>query len=681
MRRGIRHLRALTVTAIVVTSAFTPTVPVETVAALDAPWTTPTVPPRCSAEQANSGDVEGCLLSSNPGNPEGRGWPRPPFPGEAGGGFPGTGWHFNGSSYNGSPALAEWEGRFVRNAAQIGSVRRGQLASQPEALPLFEGFFYEIQARGYVVRNGSGAYSFRCTASTRKDCRGLTRSSLSNHAFGLAADLNVSQNPMQVNYGINGASACQTPMTTDMPQWVIQVAEKWGLYWGGYGWSSGCSSPSQYKTSASRDPMHFEFNGTVEQARAILCHNLGYTAKFEIVEDDGDVVNRCYGPIVPPAGTRMVIKTGAPAGATAALVNITAVGAPSNGYFVAESCTTTPPTMRAWSNGNVRAGRVVAATAFVELDDLGRFCVYNSTSMHSIVDVQGFFAPAAAAPSGSLYTPITPTRTIDTRQQPFCTPEGACTAVGPMPPGFELQSVLDGPVDAVATVANITVLKPAKMGYLTANLCSAITPGPQSHSNINFVPGDVVANLTLSPSLSTADGEQFCTYSQQTALDQIIDVQGFFASAAQGGFGYNPLTPSRLVDTRVCWTDAVTAVERCGQQNSAGDIVHMKAPAGAKAVVINITTGDAAASGAYVSAGPCSVIDGGGVPTFSNVNAVIGGAVANTAIVPVDPDGMFCAYISEPTHVIVDLLGTFATSGQRLIAIAPTRVHDSRAPG
>ncbi|MBK9969748.1 MAG: M15 family metallopeptidase [Acidimicrobiaceae bacterium] len=110
-------------------------------------------------------------------------------------------------------------------------------------------------------------YVFRCTASTRKDCAGLTRSSLSNHAYGLALDFNTAKNPLKTYYGVNGASACQTPMLTDVPQWVVQVAEKWGLYWGGYGWSSGCSSPSQVKSSASRDPMHFEFNGTVAQAR------------------------------------------------------------------------------------------------------------------------------------------------------------------------------------------------------------------------------------------------------------------------------------------------------------------------------------------------------------------------------------------------------------------------------
>jgi hypothetical protein len=161
----------------------------------------------------------------------------------------------------------------------------------------------------------------------------------------------------------------------------------------------------------------------------------------------------------------------------------------------------------------------------------------------------------------------------------------------------------------------------------------------------------------------------------------LIDVQGYFAPWEQGGLGYNSLVPTRLVDTRQCWTDRVTLIQRCGELNDGGTIVHMQAPAGAEAVVLNLTTVLATFNGSYVSAAPCSVITAA-LPTFSNVNAVIGEAVANAAIVPVDSDGTFCAYISHPMHLIVDLMGTFSTDGQlRFVAVTPQRVHDSRLNG
>jgi hypothetical protein len=136
--------------------------------------------------------------------------------------FPPAGWTWLGWAYNGSPILHAWESQLVANASQIGTVRPGTVKAFPDALPLFEGFLAEIQARGYVVRD-EGTYAFRCTASTTKDCHGLTRAALSNHAYGLASDFNTAQNPMKTYYGVGGKSACQTPIITDIPQWVVVV--------------------------------------------------------------------------------------------------------------------------------------------------------------------------------------------------------------------------------------------------------------------------------------------------------------------------------------------------------------------------------------------------------------------------------------------------------------------------
>jgi hypothetical protein len=62
-------------------------------------------------------------------------------------------------------------------------------------------------------------------------------------------------------------------MATNIPRWVVQTAEKWGLLWGGYGWSGGCATPATMKSSVIRDPMHFEFRGTVEAAVKIAAVN------------------------------------------------------------------------------------------------------------------------------------------------------------------------------------------------------------------------------------------------------------------------------------------------------------------------------------------------------------------------------------------------------------------------
>lgn len=157
--------------------------------------------------------------------------------------WPPPGWVRLGWTYSGSPALANWESRMVANRQAIGHVKAGRLVLAAAALPLFEGFVREIQARGYRI-DSIGGYNFRCISNAGKTCEGLTSASLSNHAYGLAIDINPDRNPERTYRGVNGASACATPQQTDLPRWVVETAERWGLYWGGNGWSGG----------AARDP-------------------------------------------------------------------------------------------------------------------------------------------------------------------------------------------------------------------------------------------------------------------------------------------------------------------------------------------------------------------------------------------------------------------------------------------
>lgn len=98
---------------------------------------------------------------------------------------------------------------------------------------LFRGFINEIVERGYSVKDRADDWGY-----AHRMIRGSTRT-LSNHSWGLAVDLNATTNPMG------------SRLVTDMPAWVIECAEKWGLSWGG-----------RYKTRP--DAMHFEFLGRPE---------------------------------------------------------------------------------------------------------------------------------------------------------------------------------------------------------------------------------------------------------------------------------------------------------------------------------------------------------------------------------------------------------------------------------
>ena len=72
-------------------------------------------------------------------------------------------------------------------------------------------------------------------------------------------------------------------------------------------------------------------------------------------------------------------------------------------------------------------------------------------------------------------------------------------------------------------------------------------------------------------------------------------------------------------------------------------------------------------------------------PLASNVNAVSGEFVANSAVVPVDANGGILLYAFSTAHVVIDVLGYFnvapvAVTAGRFVAVAPNRISDTRGP-
>lgn len=678
-RRSLRAARAVCLAAVVVAGVSVPG-ELSPVAALDnTPWTTPTVPPNCTTAQANAGTVAGCLLPAANTAPENVGWPSPPYPATvAGQPFPPAGWTWSGYTYNGSPALAAWETGFAANTSPIGSITAARIRLQPIALRLFEGFMREVQAQGYPFRNGSG-YTFRCTSSSTPNCYNLARTKLSNHAYGLAIDINSDRNPVRTYSGINGATACATPMVTDIPRWVVQTAEKWGLYWGGYGWSSGCTSPAQVKTSASRDPTHFEFRGTYEQAWAVWRANTDPTLCVDTVTDAGAAQQRCLrtGELLP-AGTRVVVNTGAPAGTSSALVNITTLAGTANGVVTAESCAARAAGARPTANTVVSNTRTAGNLAVAPLDGSGRFCVHLSAATQAIVDVQGFFSPAAGNPSGLAYTPSAAGRLINTRTQPYCTPSTTCAA-GPVPQWAEVQLGAAGaPPGTQASLVTLVKVDVPTRGYLTADRCDALVPGPQATANLNATPGLAVSNLGVVASTLNGSAASLCT-TASLAGHLIVDSQGFFSPPSNGGWTLDALPAQRIIDTTGCRTDPVTGAQTCGLPLGAGEVMRLRAPAGATAVVINLLATGSYVSG-YLTALPCAeLVPGPQAVASTNYAAYL--STTNLAVVETDPDGLVCIYSSAAVHVAVDLQATFSPAGATSYTpTGPTRRLDTRAP-
>ncbi len=639
-----RLLRTALATSMLATSALalSAATTTPTVGALDdTPWTLPVTPPRCSVAQAESGDVADCLMVFYD-DPSETGWGLPPAPGV------GPGWNWQGYWYNGSVALTDWERtQIVTNTESVAGMSPGTLQFHQYSQPLFEGFLNEIEANGYDVQFAVG-YSFRCTNSSGGwSCPSGDPDDLSNHAWGLAVDFNAGTNPIRSYAGIDGKTACQTPMETDMPRWVIQTAEKWGLYWGGYGWNSGCQSTTTQRTTVFRDPPHFEFRGTPEMAAAIAAHNMENDPRrrcFETVTDDGATLEQCNLTGVPEADWRLAVDTDAPAGATAAMINLTATRSSAAGHLSLESCG--PVDEHDTSAVNFGPGETAAAMAVVPIDAAGRFCVYRSTAVHSVVDVVGYLTDSGER---LWFEPSAPERLLDTRLTETRAPV-ADQASTQVPTN-----------DTAARIANLTVAASQGPGHAQAAKCADVNTTP--FSNINYVEGTTRANMVLLD--NDVDGS--CVW-VHTATHVIVDELGRLLT--DDGLGWQVDRARRALDTRLC-TDTF-----CGDKPTGGEAFEVDLGVDAPAAAVTLTITGATAPG-HAWTGPCDELVDGVAPT-SNVNYVPGSAVANMAVVaPVD--GVVCVYLHADAHVVIDVQAELVddrTVGLR--PVKPDRVHDTR---
>lgn len=615
----------------------------------DTPWTLPETPPRCTRKQVDSGDVAGCIVASYHG-PADTAWGAPPAPGV------GPGWNWKGYTYNESPALSAWESTYiVANSRPVAGKSPGYLETHVAAQVLFEGFLDDISARGYRVHAVSG-YSFRCTSGNGGwSCPSGDPADLSNHAWGLAIDMNAGTNPIRSYAGVDGQTACLTPIQTDLPRWVIQAAEKWGLYWGGYGWNSGCESTSTQRSVVYRDPPHFEFRGTPEQAASIASFNLRNDPSatcLEVVADDGSVAERCTLDGVPQTGWRLPVRLDAPDDAVAALINLTGTAAPTAGSFTVEDCGPRASGGRGTTSLQFSPGSAIATMAVAPLSPDDTFCIWRSAPAHSIVDVIGYLTETGER---VWVDPVLPTRVTDTRDQTTCTSGDVCSD-GPV----EHAGIRRIPTsDASPRLANITTTRSDGWGWLQAGRCDDVGPG-RMFSNLNYVELGARANLVL---MEGGDAGT-CAY-VHTGTHVIVDELARLDAVT--GYGWRLSDAGRVYDSRV--------------RLAAGSVTEIDLGTDAPAAAVAITVTDTDVRG-YATVAPCSkfanTLANGAEPETSSVNHVAGQNATNLALVESD-GGTICVYTYGSARVSLDLQAELVddhTIG--LAPITPVRSHDTR---
>jgi hypothetical protein len=244
------------------------------------------------------------------------------------------------------------------------------------------------------------------------------------------------------------------------------------------------------------------------------------------------------------------------------------------------------------------------------------------------------------------------------------------------------------PSTATAIVVNLTSIAPTARTYLAVYP----TGGSQGTSNVNPLPGQVVATLV---EVGIGTGGDITVYNNAGTINIAIDIEGYVDSTSTGLF--TPTAPTRICDTRA--SGGGVSSNQC-DNSSPG-----QHPIGANGVLSFVvsgsgspvpTTGVTAVVFNLTAIGPSVPTDLAAYPgnlvkhpLVSNVNLQPGQAVANRVIVPVPSgcSGATCTVrlwnSAGTVNVAVDIDGWFGTSsGSQFTALAsPARICDTRSGG
>ncbi len=207
-------------------------------------------------------------------------------------------------------------------------------------------------------------------------------------------------------------------------------------------------------------------------------------------------------------------REGISATATAVVLNVTATGGSNNSFLRLYPTGAARPDS---SNVNFAAGQTIPNLVTVKLGVGGKVTFYNNVGTTDVIaDVVGTFDPT---PGGLRFHPLAaPTRVLDSRTHlgvPGNWQEGMSRA-------FNVAQA-SGFTGAGALIMNTTVTQGTKGSFV-----SVYPQGPiPTTSNLNFGPGQTIANLVMSKIAANGFLE---LYNAQGTVEIIGDVTGYYSA-------------------------------------------------------------------------------------------------------------------------------------------------------
>jgi peptidoglycan hydrolase-like protein with peptidoglycan-binding domain len=334
---------------------------------------------------------------------------------------------------------------------------------------------------------------------------------------------------------------------------------------------------------------------------------------------------------------------------TAAVLNLTVVPPSGPGFWTVWPHATRRPEA---SNLNVDelqflSRSVTPNLVTVPVGSDGVVDVYSSGGGHVIVDLIGYYTPAATATSGRFEPLGAPKRVLDTR------------GVATFGAGETRAFTVPGAAGASAVALNLTAVTNAP-GFWQVSAQGSPKPAT---SNLNSPAGASAA--IANQAIVTVDAAGAISVFSENGGDLIIDLVGTYtgasAPASTTGLFVPMSTPTRIVDTRIARLNPLGGTARPAM-NASFEVPVASNPAigraDVSAVVVNATTVDALTIG-YLTVGTAGSTSPTSLPATSTMNVVRPSQMlANHAIVPVSERG-FYMFTQPGGHLLADLAGYF----------------------
>ena len=341
----------------------------------------------------------------------------------------------------------------------------------------------------------------------------------------------------------------------------------------------------------------------------------------------------------------------APGSVVAAVLNLTVVGPAGTGYWTVWPHTSARPEasninideLLALAGGSLALPNLVTVPVGAD----GVVDVYTSAGGHVIVDLMGYYAPAATATEGRFQPLAAPTRVLDTRR------------VATFIAGETRTFTVPGAAGAGAVAVNLTAVT-GNPGFWRVYPQNGAVPDT-SNLNSPSGPNRIAANQAI----VTVDASGGITIFSEGGGDLLIDLVGTFtgsaAPAATDGLFVPMTSPTRIVDTRIAGLNPLGGTTRA-QPGWRFEVPVAADPAigrsDVSAVVLNATTADTLTVG-YISVGTAGAVNPAAKPDTSTMNIVRPAqTLANHAIVPVSARG-FSMFTEAGGNLIADLAGYY----------------------